>query len=67
MIGKLQNVFVIIKKIFTNCYFLSYRYVNSQLKSGDWRKLWTPDSDIPTAELADLIGEVYDLDRAIID
>ena len=66
MIGKFQKYFVFLKKYLLIVIVLLNRYVNSQIKSGDWRKLWTPDSDIPTAELADLIGEVYDLDRAIV-
>ena len=38
-----------------------------QLKSGDWCNLMPPDSEMTTLELANLIGEVYDLEAAVID
>ena len=47
--------------------FSDDRLVNHQIKTGDWRSLVTPQLEIPTQELATLIGNVYDLEEAIVD
>ena len=47
--------------------FTDDRLINSELKNENWRNLYLIDSDITTRQLAEEIGVVYDLERAIVD
>ena len=47
--------------------FSDDRLVNQQLKNGEWRKLVPDNSDMTSLELAHLIGEVYELENAVVD
>lgn len=57
----------VVNKKISHQRFSDDRLVNQQIKAGEWRSLVPSHSEIPTKELATLIGEVYDLDDAVVD
>ena len=63
---RISKVEVVTKKM-SHQRFSDDRLVNHQIKTGDWRSLVTPQLEIPTQELATLIGNVYNLEEAIVD
>ena len=47
--------------------FSDDRNLNNEIKQGEWRKLLPPNSQMTTRELAEIIGELYNLERAVTD